>query len=349
MTTQSIPLSSAELTGLTGTIELPVHLSQPAPSASAPASAHPRARHRIGLLFAVTSAVTFGTSGTVATSLLGAGWSPLAAVTARVALGTLILTVPAAIALRGRWRALWADRTRVLLYGVFAVAGAQLGYFAAVQRIPVALALLIEYLAPVGLVVVLALLARRVPPLLVIGGALVSVTGLALIIVPRMGGIGALDPLGILFALLAAVGCAVYFVLGAKGTGEVPPVGFAAAGLLVGGVTLGLTGLTGLVPFTATTRPAHLGALELPSWAPLLILGLVSTAIPYVLGTLGAERLGARAASFVGLIEVLAAIGLSWLLLGQALSPLQLAGAVGILAGVLLVQAAPPSESRRAG
>ena len=59
-----------------------------------------------GLAVAVLSAATFGTSGTFASSLIAAGWSPAAAVSARIAVAALLLTVPALIQLRGRWRAL---------------------------------------------------------------------------------------------------------------------------------------------------------------------------------------------------------------------------------------------------
>src|SRR6266700_1185714 len=56
-----------------------------------------------GVSVAVVSAATFGTSGTFGTSLLDAGWTPATAVLARVALAALIVTVPAVLALRGRW------------------------------------------------------------------------------------------------------------------------------------------------------------------------------------------------------------------------------------------------------
>src|SRR5690348_855217 len=56
-----------------------------------------------GVSVAVVSAATFGTSGTFGTALLDAGWTPATAVLARISLAALIVTVPALLALRGRW------------------------------------------------------------------------------------------------------------------------------------------------------------------------------------------------------------------------------------------------------
>jgi hypothetical protein len=56
-----------------------------------------------GLLLALIAAATFGTSGTFATSLTDAGWTTGAAVTARITVATLVLTIPAVVQLRRHW------------------------------------------------------------------------------------------------------------------------------------------------------------------------------------------------------------------------------------------------------
>src|SRR5260221_14754840 len=72
----------------------------------------------IGLALAVLSAATFGTSGTFASSLIDAGWSPAAAVLARVSLAALLLTIPAIVALRGQWSALRRSFGRIAAFGL---------------------------------------------------------------------------------------------------------------------------------------------------------------------------------------------------------------------------------------
>ena len=65
----------------------------------------PRTRSA-GVAIGLVSAMCFGTSGTFGSALIGSGWSPAGAVFARVLVAALALTVPAVLALRGRWRAL---------------------------------------------------------------------------------------------------------------------------------------------------------------------------------------------------------------------------------------------------
>jgi len=70
----------------------------------------------------------------------------------------------------------------------------------------------------------------------------------------------------------------------------------------------------------------------------------VATAIAYAASITATELLGSRLASFTGLLEVVAATFYAWLLLGEALSPLQLLGGVLILGGIALVRADPGED-----
>src|SRR5690606_30565068 len=99
-----------------------------------------------GIWIALASSAAFGLSGSFAKGLFEAGWSPAAAVAARMAGAALILAIPALLAMRGRWllrRTNWAS---IVLFGLFGVGACQLCYFLAVQRLDVGVALLLEYL-----------------------------------------------------------------------------------------------------------------------------------------------------------------------------------------------------------
>ncbi len=289
-----------------------------------------------GLFVAVLAAATFGTSGAFVKPLLEAGWSPAAAVTVRALAGGLILAPIAAIALRGRWSALWRSRGRVLAMALIGVAGTQLVYFAAIERIPVGTGILIEYMAPLLLVAVAWARTRRVPKAVVLIGSVVALAGLVLVVSP--GGGGNLDLLGLAFAVAAMVGCAVYYVVAAKPNDGLPPVALAAAGLLIGGIALGLVGAIGIVPFTATFGEVPLFGDSVPWWVPLSVIGVVSTAVAYAASITASEMLGSRLASFAGLLEVVAATFYAWLLLGERLTLPQLLGGVLILVGIGFVR-----------
>jgi len=291
-----------------------------------------------GLAVAVLSAVSFGTSGAFVKPLLEAGWSPTAAVTTRALTAGLLLLPVALFTLRGRWSALWRGRWRVLGMGVVGVAATQLTYFAAIKRIPVSTALLVEFLAPLLLVALAWATTRRTPRPAVLAGSVLAVGGLVLVIGP--GALQAVDPLGLTLAFAAAIGCAAYFLIAARPDDGLPPVALASSGLLLGALTLGLLGATGLLPFTATFGELPLFGTVVPWWVPLLIVAVVGTALAYAAGITASGLLGSRLASFVGLLEVVFASLFAWLLLGEELTPLQLVGGALILGGIAAVRAA---------
>jgi drug/metabolite transporter (DMT)-like permease len=129
-----------------------------------------------------------------------------------------------------------------------------------------------------------------------------------------------------------------YFVISAHDDGDLPGIVLAAGGLVVGGVALLAAGLLGLLPWSVATAPVHYQDLTLDWWVPVLLLGVVTAAVAYVTGIAAVRRLGSRLASFVALVEVLAAVAWAWLLLGELPRPVQVAGGVLVVAGVVLVR-----------
>jgi drug/metabolite transporter (DMT)-like permease len=291
-----------------------------------------------GLGLAILSAATFGTSGTLSSSLLGSGWSPVAVVLARVSVSALVLTIPALLQLRGRWGRLRRAAGQVAAYGLIAVAGCQLFYVNAIARMPVGVALLLEYLGTVLVVGWLWLRHGQRPRRLTVAGAVIAIAGLAMVL--DLTGSARVNPVGVMWALLAAVGLACYFVLSAAAPADpLPPVAMVWAGMCVGAAALALAGGTGLLPVTATARDVGLLHHRVSWVVPVLGLALVAAVIPYVAGIGAARRLGAKLASFIGMAEVLFAVLFAWVLLGQLPADVQFLGGAFILAGVTLVRA----------
>jgi drug/metabolite transporter (DMT)-like permease len=295
-----------------------------------------------GLIAALLSAISFGTSGAFVKPLLEAGWSPVAAVTARALTAGLVLLPFVLVSLRGRWSAVRRARWRVLGMALVGVAFTQAVYFAAIQRIPVSTALLIEYLAPLLLVILVWVTTRRMPRATVLLGSVLAVGGLVLVIGP--GALQAVDPVGLAIAFCAAIGCAAYFVIAARPADGLPPVALAGLGLLLAGVVLGVVGAAGLLPFTATSDDVTLFDAAVPWWTPLLVVAVIGTAVAYATGIAASGILGSRLASFIGLLEVVSASLLAWLILGEHLTLLQFAGGALILGGIAAVRAAPAEE-----
>ncbi|MDA0159996.1 DMT family transporter [Solirubrobacter ginsenosidimutans] len=289
-----------------------------------------------GLVLAIASAASFGLSGSLARGLLDAGWTAGAVVLARLAIAAFVVAPLAARALRGRWGALRADAGFILLFGAIPVAGAQFAYFSAVERMDVGPALLIEYTAPAAVVLWLWLRHGERPGPLTVGGAGLAALGLVLVLDLLSG--SDLAPAGILWALIAMVGCASYFVLAATPRPNLPPVALAGSGLAVGALVLAAVGAVGLLPMHATTASPVYADSSVTWWLPLLGLGVVTAGLAYCFGIAASRRLGSRLSSFVALLEVVAGVTFAWLLLDQVPTSLQLAGGLLIVAGVVVVK-----------
>jgi len=291
-------------------------------------------RTGLGITLGLGASLAFATSGVFARPLLEVGWTPGAAVFWRVALASVLLLPAGLWAMRGRLRELVSEWRLLAGFGALAVATAQLFYFAAVSRLSVGVALLIEYLAPVALVLLAVLRTRRLPGRLVLTGTAVSVVGLVCVL--DLTG-ARLDGLGVLFGLLAMCGAAGYFVMGAHPT-RLPAIALPAFGLPVGAAVLGLAILVRLLPYSAPLVDVTLIGATLPWWVPLSVVVVVATAIAYVLGVAGIPLMGERLASFVSLSEVLFAALLAAALLGETPTPIQLVGGVLIVLGVLAIR-----------
>jgi drug/metabolite transporter (DMT)-like permease len=291
-------------------------------------------RAGLGVLLGLGASLAFATSGTFVRPLFDAGWSPGAAVLWRVTCAAVLLLPVGLWVMRGRLRMVLAEWRIIVSFGALAVATAQLMYFAAVSRMSVSIALLIEYMAPVLLVVLAWVRTRHAPSRLVIAGTLASVLGL-LCVLDLTG--ARPDALGVVFGFGAMIGAAAYFVLGARPS-RLHPLALPAFGLPVGGAVLGLATLVGALPYSAPLVDVQVMGASMPWWVPLGVVVLAATALAYALGVAGIGLMGERLASFVSLSEVLFAALIAAVVLGEVPNPIQILGGAMIVAGVVLIR-----------
>jgi drug/metabolite transporter (DMT)-like permease len=223
------------------------------------------------------------------------------------------------------------------------VTATQLFYFQAVAVMDVGLALLIEYTAPIAVVLWLWMRRGEKPTRRSILGALIAFVGLVLMLDVLSG--RTVDLGGILWAFGAMVGAAAYFVLSGKSDTGLPPIALAGTGLFVGALGLAVAGAIGILPMSWNTDDVSYRFGSVPWFVPVLAIGIIATALAYVLGIASTRLLGSRLASFIALAEVIAALLFGWLLLGQLPNPLQGLGAALVLAGVVVVKLGEPAAS----
>ena len=303
---------------------------------------HLASQRRTGLTLALLSACAFGGSGVAAKPLIDAGLSPLQVVWLRIA-GSALVLLPVAV----RHRDLPRRHPGLLLgFGLIGVVCVQGCYFFAISRIPVGVALLIEYLGPALLLGYVRFVQRRQVTRAAALGALVTTLGLALV-VQFWDGLGGLDPLGVLSALAAACGMVGYFIVseksGARSAGPaepIDPMGLTAYGLIIGAVLLLPIAQPWRTHWQLLGTDVPLGGNRVPALVLLGWVVLIATVLAYLTGVASVSRLSAPVAGVIACLEAVVASVLAWVLLGQHLDAPQVAGGVLVLIGAGVAQVA---------
>ncbi|WP_093479314.1 MULTISPECIES: EamA family transporter [unclassified Streptomyces] len=296
----------------------------------------------VGLGLALASALAFGGSGVAAKPLIEAGLDPLHVVWLRVT-GAALVMLPLAV----RHRALLRRRPALLAgFGLLAVAGVQACYFAALSRIPVGVALLVEYLAPALVLGWVRFVQRRPVTRAAALGVVLAAGGLACVVEVWSG--LSFDALGLLLALGAACCQVGYFVLSDQGSDagdEAPdPLGVIAYGLLVGAAVLTVVARPWGMDWPVLAGSAHLNGTTVPAFALLAWIVLIATVTAYVTGVLSVRRLSPQVAGVVACLEAVIATVLAWVLLGEHLSAPQIAGGAIVLVGAFIAQSSAPAD-----
>ncbi|WP_373297121.1 EamA family transporter [Streptomyces brasiliensis] len=305
-------------------------------------SSHGSRGKGVGLGLALASALAFGGSGVAAKPLIEAGLDPLHVVWLRVA-GAAVVMLPLAV----RNRALPRQRPALLAgFGLLAVAGVQACYFAAISRIPVGVALLVEYLAPALVLGWVRFVQRRPVTRAAALGVVLAVGGLVCV-VEVWSGLG-FDALGLLLALCAACCQVGYFVLSDQGSeagAEAPdPLGVIAYGLIVGALVLTAVARPWTMDWSVLSGTARMNGDAVPAVALLAWIVLVATVVAYVTGVLSVRRLSPQVAGVVACLEAVIATVLAWVLLGEHLSAPQVVGGLVVLVGAFIAQSSTPAK-----
>ncbi|WP_433444711.1 EamA family transporter [Nonomuraea sp. CA-141351] len=304
-----------------------------------------------GLALAFVSSWCFAFSGPMAKYLITAGLTPIEAVWARMAgAGLLLVAVLALI----RPRALRISRSRLPffgLYAVMAVAGVQSLYFVAITRLPVGVALLLVYMAPVMVVAWVRLVRKVRLARTAYVGAVVAVVGLGIVVEAWQE--VRLDALGLVLGLLAGACSAGYFLMNDSFGDDVDPLGLIAWGMTGAAVVLIPFARPWDIPwdaFTVSAAPAA-GGRTLPVLVAYLWMVLVATVVAYIIGVNAVRRLSAGVGATVASLEVIGGAVVAWGLVGETLGVFQIVGGLIVLSGALLAQtatgSAPLPSSRR--
>ena len=294
-----------------------------------------------GSVYALTGALLFGINGSVAKVVITAGVSAAQLTFLRTLSTAVIAGAVLVLSAREQFRLTRRDAAGLAALGVAGVAMIQWLYAVAISRLPVGVALLIEYTAVILVALAAWLLFKeKVHARLWLAIACV-VIGLS--IVAQVWHIR-LDLIGTIAALAAAVAYAFYFLAGERGVARRPAmaVTFWASAFATAFWAL-FSGWWRIDPALMTSTVSLSGALEavnVPLWVPTLWVITLGAFAPFVLSFAALRHLSATAVGILASSEVLFAFVVAWLWLGETLLAVQIAGAALVLAGIVVAQTA---------
>ncbi len=296
-----------------------------------------------GFGLVLAGACLFIVNAGVSRVALRSGVDPVTLTTIRVTGTAVVLLAVAALSRRSALRPPTGRVALLLLaHGLIGVAALQWTYFVAIDRLPVGMALLLEYQAPI-LVAVWARVVQKeqVRSRMWVGLALAMV-GLGL-----ATGIGrgvSFDGLGILAGLGAAVCFATYFLIGEHGVGVLDPLRVILWSFLVAAIALNVVSPitsfdSGLLGVQAPLL-GRLADLHLPVWSLLAWVVVLGTLLPFGVELLALRHLSATAVTMVAMLEPVGVSALGWVWFREELGLLSILGGVAVVAGILLAQSA---------
>ena len=307
-----------------------------------PESGLPDQRRGLGYLMIAIAATLFAVNGTVSKVVLGSGLSSVELTQIRSTGAAVGLLVFLGLFARARLRVGRRELLFLVLFGVTGVAFVQWLYFVAIEHLPVGIALLIQFLAPLFV----ALFARfvyheRIRRRIWIALAL-CIVGLA-VIVEFWSGL-AFSTIGITAALAASFALTAYILMAERERRHRDPVSLSFYGFLFAALFWAIVQPLWRFPWhvlgESVSLQGNLAEHSAPVWLLVAFVVVVGTMITFSLLTGALKHIPATRASIVATLEPVIATVVAWLWLGESFGTAQLIGGAVVLVGIFLAQTA---------
>jgi drug/metabolite transporter (DMT)-like permease len=285
----------------------------------------------LATLACVVAAACWAANAVIAAGAFERGMSPERLAQARAIVALVPLAIILVATRRDLLRPARGAMPALIGFGVSMVV-VNWAYYVAIDRVPVGVAISLQYTAPVMILVGTAFLTRRMPPSNIMVAGALTLAG-AILVSGALGAAGgeALDPVGLLAGILSALSFASYLLCAeaACSRGSHP-----VTTLFIGFIVAVVTWVLVLPPWN---WPFELLADPQVAWR-VLAVGIVGTLIPFALVVAAVRWITSAVAGIATTAEPVLAAALAWLVLGQVLGPMQLLGGALVVAGVLLAQ-----------
>jgi drug/metabolite transporter (DMT)-like permease len=303
-----------------------------------PAEAAPVERRPVlGYLMVLTAATLWAVNGVVAKTILSTGLSALRLSEVR-STGALVGLVAILVVLRpAGLRIRQSELPLLVAFGIGGLALVQWLYFAAIQRLAIGIALLIQYLAPLLVALWARFVMKRHVRRRIWVALVLALCGLGFVV--QLGSGGGLSGVGIAASFGTALAFATYILLAERGIEDRDPVSFSAYGFLFAALFWAVIQPWWTFPAGVVDDPVG-DAWGLPSWLLMLYVIVFGTIVPFWLLIGALRHVSAPRAAIGATFEPVAATFVAFVWLGESLGATQLAGAALVLAGIVLAQTA---------
>ncbi len=301
---------------------------------------------KLGYLLYLSAAALWGINGTVSKVILLNVGDAVRVSQIRTTFAFVILFTFVALTNRKAFKLEKAEIPVLIIYSLFGITLTQWAYFVAISRMPVGITLLIEFTAPIFVVLWIRFGRKQDVRSSVWLGLGLAVGGLALVAQVWAG--FTLDTVGMGAALLATTSLVFYFLLGEKAAKRRDPVSLIMWGFGFATVFWAVIAPWSSFPWHAlhgTVAPFESSTMQVPMWIMITYMVIGGTVVPFVLVVMAIRHLGAAGASLIGMFEPLVAFVVAWIVLGESLNPVQILGGFVMLVGVYVAEKARPEHS----
>ncbi len=306
--------------------------------------------NRRAYLLLVGAALLYSINGIVSKWVMEAGLSPWRLTEIRTTGSLLALVIY--LAVKGRLHLLRPTKGELpllILFGVIGIAAVQSFYFFSILKLHVSIALIIEFTAPIWIVLYLRFVKKTKIANSMWLGLVAAFIGL--ILVGEVWNGLTLNGLGVISSFLDALSLAAYFVVG-RSLGKIR----GTDTMLVWG--FGITSILFAVAQPWWSFPFHIFRIEinlnghysghhLPGWLLITFIILIGTVLPYLFVLAGVNALSPQVASIIGMLEPVLAGVFGWILLNETFTTIQLFGAAIVLIGIFIANEKIPSTEER--
>jgi len=291
-----------------------------------------------GEVLLVVGAIAFAFNGIVSKIVMQAGLSEWRMVQVRTGGAFLFLITYVLLTNAKSLRVTKTELPLLITYSLFGFAIVQFGYFIAISRMHVSMALIIEFTAPIWIVLWIKYVRKSFVPKDM--WTAISLAFIGMLLLAQVWKGMTLDTVGVIAAFLDAFALATYFILGERLAHSRPTATLNALGFGIASAIWAIAFPLWSFPTGIFTQTINLNGLlenyNAPGWVLLLWVVLMGTVLPYVLVLSGIKLLSASTSSVIGMLEPVFAGIFAWIWIGESWNVIQLIGGAIVIAGIYL-------------